>query len=324
MIFENDDPLSRHMDANVIAAVSVSLVSAAQSGLLGALTDSPQSADGLATTVGVDSTAATRVLEVLARARVVEREAGGYRIGPLLEAASRGGGVEFATRLWSAVPAYLQTGRGVHFHGRSGDRQQKYRSIVGALGRLFAEPAQRLAEARAVPGEGRVLDVGAGSGVWSLAMLRANPAAHATALDLERVLPIFEEFARESGVAERTAVFAADYHERMPERAFDRVVLANVLHLEAPPDAAALAKRACECVAPGGDVVVVDALSDGTAASELRVAAYALHLGTRTGVGRPHPEAEIRSWLRAAGFERSERVPLDKVGMVAALVSTRE
>jgi ubiquinone/menaquinone biosynthesis C-methylase UbiE len=192
--------------------------------------------------------------------------------------------------------------------GDAREREQAYAPAVSDLGRLFdgaaAELARQLAPAR------RVLDVGAGSGVWSLAMIAATPDARATALDLPPVLPAFLARAAALGLSERVSTIAGDFHEFvLPARAFDRVVLANVLHLEQEAAAQALVLSSSRALAPGGELVIVDMLPTGPHGA-LAHAAYELHLAMRTRAGRAHAQGAIERWCRNAELEPRALIPI--------------
>src|SRR6185437_14448272 len=80
------------------------------------------------------------------------------------------------------------------------------------------------------------------------------------------------------------------------------VLVANVLRLETPERAASLVARLARAVAPGGGLLVVDALAGGTPERERARALYAVNLALRSHAGRVHDAGEIAAWLRAAGL----------------------
>jgi SAM-dependent methyltransferase len=91
---------------------------------------------------------------------------------------------------------------------------------------------------------------------------------------------------------------------KLPSEAFDRILLANVLHLEPPHSARSLLRRMTAALAPGGELVVIDALAGGDPARDRARSIYALHLAMRTRRGRVHSRAEVERWCREAGLGR--------------------
>jgi SAM-dependent methyltransferase len=214
--------------------------------------------------------------------------------------------------LWGHLPRFLRTGeRFARMDGSTGERAIAYRELAGALGGEFEDMARELA-AKLPPAGGRILDVGAGSGVWSLAMCERSPAARVTAVDLPEVLPAFRERAERLGLTGRTGAVAADYRSiELPDRGFDRVLLANVLHLESPDSARALVARVAPALRRAGELVVIDGLAEGDEGRERARSIYALHLAMRTRSGRLHSRSAIESWCWAAGLSEGELVFCD-------------
>jgi hypothetical protein len=157
-----------------------------------------------------------------------------------------------------------------------------------------------------------------------LAIAQRHTAAHVTGLDLPAVLENFTARADALGLTDRVSRLPGDMHEvEIGAGRFDLAIIANVLRLETPERAAELVARVAKGVAPGGALVVVDALSDGTPDGALGLALYALHLGLRTRSGQVHSAEAISSWLARAGFPHVSPIKLSGgAGFVGALFAT--
>ena len=184
---------------------------------------------------------------------------------------------------------------------------------------MFETPARNLA-AR-IGARDSILDVGAGAGVWSLAMAETSPAAQVTAVDGPRVLEVLRGWAAERGLEDRVACTPGDMHDGVwePER-FDRVVVANVLHLEPEERALPLLERCARSLRPTGELVVIDCMADASWEQQLTAAVYTLHLGIRVTDSEVHPEARLRHWFEEVGLSSVERVGLEGMPSGAALI----
>jgi ubiquinone/menaquinone biosynthesis C-methylase UbiE len=296
---------------------------AQQKGLLQALDAKPMTPDALALALGLDERALAMFLDVLASFDLVRREGGVVSLGPLLVEAVRAMPGRFAgdKALWSSLAKFLADGRPiVAIDAGQEERAPFYKDFVAELAVLWADAAARLA--RALAGHGpRVLDVGCGSGVWSLALAQIDPASIVTGLDFAPVLVSFEARAHELALHDRIRTISGDAHEiALPEAAFDVVMIANVLRLEAAERAKTLVARAARSIAPQGQLVIVDALAKGSRQADRDRSIYALGLAMRTLVGCVHPNDEVASWLGSAGLVDVESIDLGEVvGAVAAL-----
>jgi 2-polyprenyl-3-methyl-5-hydroxy-6-metoxy-1,4-benzoquinol methylase len=312
------------MEVFELGGIAATMVAAYQSHLLQALLNGSATPARYAEELGLDATATERLLDVLVQLGVADCEQGSYAASTGLSQfdAQQLGGLDAIGALWSQVPAFLAHGeRLMLMDGPPAVREAAYSGIVSGLAKLFAEAPRQLA-ATLAGSPAQILDVGAGSGIWSLAMAEHSPHARVTALDLPGVLPAFRRQAEHLGLADRTLTMAGDFHQvELPPQRFDRVVLANVLHLEPPAQAAALIRRVAASLVRGGELVIVEMFGDGTAAGERARAIYALHLALHTRQGRVHPLSELQAWAEQAGLLLREVIPLRTLPGMAALVA---
>lgn len=288
------------MEFEVVAAA---LAAAHQGGLLKALLEEPASSAGHATRLSLDPLATELVLEVLTEFGVAALEGGNYTAAPGLLRVEDTVGVDWVFAYLEQMTAFLTRGeRRVEMGSSSALRETFYTNMVCALGRLFVDAAGELAAV--LPGSPRrILDVGAGSGVWSFAMAGRHAGARVTGLDFPNVLPAFEERARQTGLAGRAETMAGDYFSLpLPPGRFDRIVISHVLHLETPKRAAALLLRVAPALSRGGDLVIIENTGGGSTVRRRAHAVYRLHRALRTTGPGPHAWAEVRRWLRGAGL----------------------
>lgn len=281
---------------------------AAQTGLLARILEHGGTPAEHAAALGLDARATGCVLDVLVAFGCAERDGSSVRATDAFAADIRRspGGVPQLLALWNHVPEFLRTG--APLVRMDGEREALYANVVAALGRMFAPEATRLAE-KLPRAPQKVLDIGCGSGVWSLAIAQKYPAAQVTGLDLPAVLEAFRVRAAELGVPDRIATIPGDIHALDIPRAFDLVVIANVLRIESPARAKAIVDRAAAALVPGGRLLVVDALAGGTPEREQGRTTYGLHLAMRTEHGRVYTPAEVTAWMQSAGLR--DVTPLD-------------
>lgn len=312
------------MELFELGGVAATLVAAYQGNLLQALLNGYATSSMYAEELGLDPTATERVLEVLTSLGIADCTQGRYGASAALKNldALGPGGVDTCGAMWSQVPALLVRGeRYADMDGSPEAREAAYSGVVSQLALVFAQGARQLAVA--LPGHpAHILDVGAGSGIWSLAMAERHAATRVTALDFPTVLQAFRIQAEHMGLADRIGLLPGDFHAvTIPEDRFDRIVLANVLHLEPAEQAAALIGRVATTLRRGGDLVIVDMLGDGTPMGERARAIYALHLALRTRQGKMHPLSDLQAWVEQAGLIPGEVIALGTPQGMGALVA---
>ena len=311
------------MDVDSIVGLSAAMTAASQTGLLMALTRRAASAEDHARELSLNARSVERVLDVLVAFGVANRE--GNRFAPsaaLTEYATMiPSGLEPILSLWSRTPEFLETGEPVlRMDAELAQREALYAKVVSSLGRFFAAAAREVALCIERPPV-RALDVGCGSGVWSLAIATRFPGTRVTGLDLPDVLRAFEARAAELGLGKRVETLPGDVHTvPIPSHTFDLVLIANVLRIEEPAQAQHIIERAAEALTPNGELVVIDAFGDGSPASEKALAIYALHLAMRTARGRVYTVREVQTWLSAAGLGATRALALPaEMGPVGAV-----
>ncbi len=98
---------------------------------------------------------------------------------------------------------------------------------------------------------GVLLDVGGGTGIYSIAWLLRHPELRAIVWDRPEVLKVAREMAEQYGVADRLELLAGDmFRDPVPEGA-DVVLFSNVLHDWDVADCWTLVSRARRRSGPG-------------------------------------------------------------------------
>ena len=297
-----------------VPALAAALTAAQDNGLLTALAERPASAADLAARCRLDARACASVLDVLDAFGLTTRNGDRYGAGQALidQAARPQPLAQFESALWRHAPDFLRTGTPlVTMDAAPAQREGLYRDVVPELGKLFATAADQLAERCGLAPQS-ILDVGCGSGVWSLAIARRLPTARVTGLDLPAVIDRFRDRAAALGISDRVTTIEGDmFTVTLPEEHWDLAIIANVLRLEPIERACSLIRRSVAALRPGGSILVVDSLAGGTATADQARAIYALHLAMRTRSGRVHSPIEIGQWMQDAGCEAPIEIAFD-------------
>ena len=105
---------------------------------------------------------------------------------------------------------------------------------------------------------GSLLDVGGGSGAFSIAFCAANPGLHATVLDLPAVLSVAAEHRAAAGLTERIALLPGNAVEVAWPGGQDVVLMSYLLSALDNGQIDVVLARAHESLSPGGLLVVHD------------------------------------------------------------------
>jgi (2Fe-2S) ferredoxin/SAM-dependent methyltransferase len=213
-------------------------------------------------------------------------------------------------RRWSTLTDAVRAGHAVSA-SEMADRGDDWTvPFIAAMHRGAAERAPHVVRAVGTEGVRRLLDVGGGSGAYSIAFARASATLQAEILDLPTVLPIAERHVTEAGLAGRVTTRAGDLRTDPLGSGYDLVLLSSICHMLGPDENRNLVARAARALAPGGRVVVSDFLLDEDGTAPRQAVLFSINMLVGTPSGRSYRESEYASWLAAAGLAEVERVRL--------------
>ena len=127
----------------------------------------------------------------------------------------------------------------------------------GSLG-----PARLMAKRVDLKDRRKLLDVGGGSGAYSIAFCVANPQLSATILDFPQTVDTAKRYAREAGFADRIANLAGNAIAVDWPDGHDVVLMSYIWSAVGEAGIAILAKRAAAALPPGGLLLVHDFMVD--------------------------------------------------------------
>lgn len=310
-----DDPRTRLLELLGGRVRAQAVASAAALGLADQLVDGPRTAVDLAERTGCDADRLERLLRYLAALDVCTADPDGRfglgELGRLLTDDALGPLAAFLGHPdqwdpWSRLPQALRGQAPSAFqatHGRplydqlaaDPDADARYDRAMAAFTR---GEALALAETADLSGVRRLVDLGAGSGLFLRTLLLRWP-------ELEGVLadrpPVAEAaLARApAALAPRLSAWGGDFHREVPVDA-DAYLLAHVLHNWDDGAAADLLARCAAGLRPGGRVLIVETLLLPLAAADT-ARQLDLEMLVLTG-GRERDKPSWRRLLARAGL----------------------
>jgi SAM-dependent methyltransferase len=210
---------------------SAALGAALELGLFWSLEERPLEAGQVALELGIPRKRCHYWLQLLARTGLIDKGPGGYRLSSrarsaILEAYDRETWRLLAEQARDRLPGLRDLSSGLRETGsawnRLGLERRKYvvemekdpdvaRRFTRMLYEIHLPLAEELAGFLDLSGVERVLDLGGGSGVISLALLETKPELSVTVVDLANVCETGRAIAAERSLAERITYHPADF-----------------------------------------------------------------------------------------------------------------
>lgn len=154
----------------------------------------------------------------------------------------------------------------------------------------------------------RVLDLAAGSGVWSIVLAQKSPQVRVTAVDWPSVLTVTQRVAQREGVAERFQFVGGDLHEADFGTGHDIAIFGHILHSEGATRSRRLLQKTFAALAPGGTAVIAEWLVNDDRTGPPPALIFGVNMLVNTDEGDVFSSAEIGRWLEEAGFRNVRTV----------------
>ena len=293
-------------------------------GVHDALRQGAMTAAGVAAACGLQERPVELLLDGLCALGTVESNNARYTLAPVAEFLS-GSYRSLGDEYWDFLPTFLRTGTPLAKMDSTEQSESQYEQQVSALAWMMTPAAEAFA---GMLGMGtarkalRILDVGGGSGIWSLTCAQRDAASTVTVSDWPAIAEIAASFAQRMGIADRFDAIPGNYHEvDLGSSAFDLAIVANVTHIETPEGNVDLLRRVRAALRRGGEIAIVDVIP-AQPEGRLSASLYALGLGLRTESGQVHGADALQQYLREAGFRNVVVEPIPAppftMGMVMA------
>jgi (2Fe-2S) ferredoxin/SAM-dependent methyltransferase len=271
------------------------------------------------------------LLDALASLRLLVKQDGVYRNSPAAAryfSAGSPGNAQPALlhtahiwHRWSTLTDCVRAGTSVASGEIAGRSEEWTEAFIAAMHRNASERAPLVVRAVGAGNVRRMLDVGGGSGAYSIAFARANAALCADILDLPAVGPIASRHIQEAALADRVKVRAGDLRSGPLGDGYDLVFLSAICHMLSAAENLDLLRRGFDALAPGGRIVVQDFILEPDKTAPRFAALFALNMLVGTAGGSSYSEPEYAAWLHEAGFHEIHRVRLP--GPTGLMIGTR-
>lgn len=294
------------------------LLTAYELGVFSAIGDRSETSESIAGTLGTDWRATDRLLNAVAALGLLEKKEGSFRNSPaglrflLPSSPDYMSGLMHTVHLWdtwTTLTDAVKRGTSVFAAEQRGvDSANWTTSFIAAMNDRARKQAATVAAKMDLKDGMRVLDVGGGSGAFSVAFVRAKRGVTATIFDLPEVLPLTERYVSAEGAMDRVDLVGGDYTRDELPAGYDLVFLSAIIHSNSPGQNRKLLRKCARSLNPRGMLVVQDFIMDEGRTNPAGGAFFALNMLVGTQAGDTYPESEIREWMKEAGLSDIRRV----------------
>jgi len=219
---------------------------------------------------------------------------------------------------WEKLSDTVRTGKPQNKVNQQSEGEKFFKELTVAIFPLNYSTAQTLSEelkVSSMSGEVRVLDLAAGSGVWSLPMAEGNKNVKVDALDFPPVLEVTKEFATKYGVADRYQYLSGNWREvKLQPEHYDIIILGHILHSEGKKASEELLKYCAAALKKGGTLIIAEFMENEERSGPIFPTLFAINMLLATETGCVFTVEELKTMIQAAGMKDAHRLKLPVYG----------
>jgi SAM-dependent methyltransferase len=217
-------------------------------------------------------------------------------------------------RTWSQLARVVATGQPAAREPSPRGAEADRAAFIAAMHAISAPVADGLVARLGPPQFRHLLDVGGASGTWTLAFLRAVPAAAATIFDLPDAIQQAHERVAQGGLAARIRLVAGDFYTDDLPAGADLAWVSAIAHQHSRAHNRRLFQKVHAALVPGGRILIRDVVMDPDHAHPVDGALFAVNMLVNTESGGTFTFQEYAEDLQSAGF-REAALLLKDAGM---------
>ena len=209
---------------------------------------------------------------------------------------------------WSTLTDAVR--RGTHIPIDRDQTPEWTESFIAAMQRNSKDRAPLVVKALGTNGVRRLLDLGGGSGAYSIAFAKASADVRCDILDVPEVVPLSAEYVSKAGVSGQISLRAGDMLHDDFGSGYDLVMLNAICHMFSEEQNQDIFRRAIKALAPNGRLAVQDFILNADKTGPQQATLFSLNMLVATDSGASYSEPEYTRWMKDAGFTDVSRINL--------------
>ncbi len=288
------------------------ILSAAELDFFSKLDNNFLSAADVADMLGLDKKGTTRLLDCLVTFDLLKKENNRYHTtekGSYLSSKNPESVLPMINHMnaiwdnWSCLTDIVKTANNPNIRAVvDSDSKKDRHAFIGAMHVAARRISKKIAEAYDLSPFQKLLDIGGGSGAYTIAFLEKNPKLNAVIFDLQGVIPITKEKIAENGLQDRVDFVPGDFYEDDLPGGCDLALLSAIIHQNSPEQNLALYRKIFHVLVPGGRLIIRDHIMDESRTNPPAGALFALNMLVNTPGGDTYTFQEVADTMGKAGF----------------------
>jgi ubiquinone/menaquinone biosynthesis C-methylase UbiE/predicted transcriptional regulator len=287
------------------------ILTAAELDLFTVIDESFTSAEKIAERFGFDRRALQRVLDCLVTFGLLRKEKEAYSLtdeGATYSSKHPGSELPMLLHMsrlwvtWSDLTEMVKEGADLAQKPPKPMDMDSRRAFIGAMHVIGRTLSEDIAGSLELTGYRKLLDIGGGSGTYTIAFLKRNPNMKAILFDLKDVIPMARERFSSEGLLDRVELIAGDFYSDELPGGCDLALLSAIIHQNSPQQNLELYRKAYRALDPGGMLLIRDHIMNEQRTWPSEGALFAINMLVNTRRGDTYTFDETAQGMKEAGF----------------------
>ncbi|MEJ5351620.1 MAG: methyltransferase [Melioribacteraceae bacterium] len=218
------------------------------------------------------------------------------------------GGLFHTNELWNTWSTLTEAvKKGTSVYKRTHENSDWTNSFIAAMHYRALKEAKIVSYMIELKNVKRMLDVGGGSGAFTMKFIEANPDMNAVIFDLPEVIPLTKKYVDDFLYKNNITFLEGDYLTDNLGSNYDLIFLSAIVHSNSFDENKLLIKKCIDSLNKNGQVIIKDWIMDEDRTKPAGGALFALNMLVGTKNGDTYTESEMRDWLNSASISKIER-----------------
>jgi len=208
---------------------------------------------------------------------------------------------------WSTLTKVIYKGGTVSKEPERHRGKKSTSDFIGAMHFFAKSRATKVVALINLKGVKNVLDVGGGSGAYSIEFVRRGKGINAVVFDLPSVIPLTNKYIENEGLGGRIKTVAGDFNINNLGEGFDLVLLSSIIHSNSPDENLRLIKKCYNALNQNGQIVIQDFIMNKDKTIPDFGVLFAINMLVNTEAGDTYTFGEVKAWLEESKFSKIKK-----------------
>lgn len=211
-------------------------------------------------------------------------------------------------KYWEHLEESIKSGKPVAFKlSKNSSYKHRLKDYVYAMHNVGLMVAKEITNYLNISHYKNILDLGGGSGAFSIVFTKNNPNLKATIFELEDVLKYTKKFIQKTKTKRQIFTISGNcLEDHLKEEEYDLILISNLIHIYEVLTNRKIIKEAYQSLAKSGRVIIHNLVLNNDKDIPKEAALFDLNMLLGTISGKVYAQVEVENWLKETGFKNIE------------------